>query len=304
MLSVGVDIAKYKVDVFYSGKNYTVKNNEPELKNFFISLPAKSKVVMEATSKYHRLSQKILHDLNFDVMLINPFQSRNFAKAMNVICKTDKVDAKVLSVFGERMDFKPTLIAKESETRMLELSRHMDDLTKVKMSLERRLDEADPFVAKSLKSMIKKLTLEIKKVWQELEKVVNNDAEIKNKCDLLQTMPGIGKQTAIMLLSHLKELGKLNRNEITALAGLAPRNNESGTHQGKRYVRGGRIEIRSHLFMPTLGAATMHNKRLKKFYSDLIGRGKDKKLALTACMRKIVIWANMIIATGQAWKDC
>lgn len=304
MLSVGVDIAKYKVDVFYSGKNYTIKNNELELKNFFINLPNKSKVVMEATSKYHRLSQKILHNLNFDVMLINPFQSRNFAKAMNVICKTDKVDAKVLSVFGEKMDFKPTLIAKESEIRMQELSRHLDDLSKIKMALERRLEEADPFVAKSLKSTIKKLILEIEKSRQELEKVVNSDDEIKKKCNLLQTIPGIGKQTAIMLLSNLKELGKLSRNQITALAGLAPRNNESGTHQGKRYVRGGRIEIRSHLFMPTLGAATMHNKRLNFFYKSLVERGKDKKVALTACMRKIIIWANIIIATGQAWKDC
>lgn len=303
MLSVGIDIAKYKIDVFYSGKNYTVKNNESELKKFFINLPDKSKVVMEATSKYHRLSQKILHDLDFDVMLINPFQSRNFAKAMNVICKTDKVDAKILSVFGEKMDFKPTLIAKESEVRMLELSRHLDDLTKIKISLERRLEQADPFVAKSLKSTVKKITQEIEKSSQELEKVVDNDSVIKNKCLLLQTIPGIGKQTAIMLLSNLKELGKLNRSQITALAGLAPRNNESGTYQGKRYVRGGRVEIRSHLFMPTLGAATMHNKRLKKFYDKLTERGKDKKLALTACMRKIIIWANMIIATGQAWKD-
>ena len=236
-------------------------------------------------------------------MLINPFQSRNFAKAMNVICKTDKVDAKILSIFGEKMDFKPTLIAKESEIRMLELSRHLDDLSKIKMSLERRLEEADPFVAKSLKSTIKKLTIEIEKTEQELEKVVNNDNEIKHKCDLLQTIPGIGKQTAIMLLSNLKELGKLKRNQITALAGLAPRNNESGTYQGKRYVRGGRTEIRSHLFIPTLGAATMHNKKLKNFYSGLVERGKDKKIALTACMRKIIIWANMIIATDQPWQD-
>lgn len=303
MLSVGVDIAKYKVDVFYSGKNHTIKNNKPELKKFFVNLPNKSNIVMEATSKYHRLSQKILHDLNFDVMLINPFQSRNFAKAMNVICKTDKIDAKILSVFGEKMDFKPTQIANESEIRMQELSRHLDDLLKIKLSLERRLENADLFVKQSLKSTIKKVAIEIKKSREEQEKVVNNDNEIKNKCSLLQTIPGIGKQTAIMLLSNLKELGNLNKNQIAALAGLAPRNNESGTHQGKRHVRGGRTQIRSHLFMPTLGAATIHNKRLNKFYVGLIERGKDKKVALTACMRKLVIWANMIIATGQEWEN-
>ena len=303
MLSVGIDIAKYKIDVFYSGKNYTLKNCKPELKLFFETLPNKSKVVMEATGKYHRLSQKILHDLNIDVMLINPFQSRNFAKAMNVICKTDKVDAKILSFFGEKMDFKPTEIATKSEIKIQELSRHLDDLCKVKISLNLRLDNADSFVAKSLKTIIKKLKTEIEKAKKELEIIVNKDSELKRKCSLLETIPGIGKQTAIMLLSNLKELGKLDRNKITALAGLAPRNNESGTHKGRRYVRGGRVEIRSHLFMPVLGAATQHNKRLNKFYNGLIERGKDKKLALIACMRKLIIWANMIIATGEEWKD-
>lgn len=304
MLSVGIDIAKHKIDIFYSGKNYTVKNQKHELKKFFTTLPNESRVVMEATSKYHRLSHEVLNDLAFDVMVINPFQSRNFARAMNVICKTDKIDAKVLSVFGEKMDFKPTLIAKKSEIRMLELSRHLDDLSKIRMSLERRLEGSDSFVAKSLKSVIKKTKLEIEKSRKELEEVVSSDKEVKNKCDLLETIPGIGKQTAIMLLSNLKELGKLDRNKITALAGLAPRNNESGTYQGKRYVRGGRVEVRSHLFIPTLGAATMHNKKLKAFYDGLVERGKDKRVALTACMRKLVIWANMIIATGQPWKDC
>ena len=303
MLSVGIDIAKYKIDVFYSGKNYTLKNSRPELKDFFESLPDKSKIVMEATGKYHRLSQKILHDLNIDVMLINPFQSRNFAKAMNVICKTDKVDAKILSLFGKKMDFISTEIARKSEIKMQELSRHLDDLCKVKLSLKLRLEEADTFVAKSLKSTIKKLESELEKVKKELEKVIDKDSELKRKCSLLETIPGIGKQTAIMLLSNLRELGKLDRNKITALAGLAPRNNESGTHKGKRYVRGGRVAIRSHLFMPILGAATQHNKRLNTFYNGLIGRGKDKKLALIACMRKLIIWANMIIATGEGWKD-
>ena len=266
-------------------------------------MPGESKIIMEATGKYHRLSHRLLNDLNIDVMVINPFQSRNFAKAMNVICKTDKIDAKILSLFGKRIDFMPTKIARNAEIKMQELYRHSDDLSKTKSALKRRLDEADPFVSKSLKSIIKKLESELKKVNIELEKIVDKDSELKRKCSLLETIPGIGKQTAIMLLSNLRELGKLDRNKITALAGLAPRNNESGTYKGKRYVRGGRVAIRSHLFMPTLGAATQHNKRLKTFYNSLIERGKDKKLALIACMRKLIIWANMIIATGEGWKD-
>ena len=124
MLSVGIDIAKYKVDVFYSGKSFTIENKIKDLTDFFETLPNKSRVVMEATGKYHRLSHKILNTLNKDVMVINPFQSRNFAKAMNVICKTDKIDAKVLSIFGDKMTFKPSTYAKNVEIRMQELSRY------------------------------------------------------------------------------------------------------------------------------------------------------------------------------------
>ena len=132
MLSVGIDIAKYKIDVFYSFKNFTIKNKKKELLAFFEKLQDESRVIMEATGKYHRLSHNILNSLNKDVMIINPFQSRNFAKAMNVICKTDKIDAKVLSLFGDKMTFKPSIVVSNVEMKMQELSRFLNDLSKGK----------------------------------------------------------------------------------------------------------------------------------------------------------------------------
>ena len=301
MISVGVDIGKYKIDFFYSGKHNVVDNDEKAIKKWVKSLPKASKIVMEATGKYHRLCHQILNEEGLEVMLINPFQSRNFAKSMNVICKTDKVDAKVLSIFCEKMEFKATKMITKEELEMQELSRHLDDLKSQKHALERRIDGANKFVTKSLKSAIKTLESEIKKTGEELEKVANANKEIEAKSQLLQTIPGIGKQTALMLLSTIRELGSLTKNEIVALSGLAPRNNDSGTMRGKRYVHGGRVDVRSKLFMPILGAATRHNKKLVEFYHKLVKNGKQKKVAITACMRKMIVWANAILATKQPW---
>jgi transposase len=303
MISIGIDIAKYKIDVHYEGKNYTIKNTSRALKEFFRSLPKDSQVVMEATGKYHRLSHKLLEEMGIKVMLINPFQSRNYAKALNVICKTDRVDAKILSSFGRQLEFKHTPHMKESELAMQELSRCLDDLQKTKISLEARLDAADPFIAKTIKRIIKSIEQELHKLNLKLEEVAVNNKEMQEKLTILLTIPGIGKQTALMLLSNLRELGKIDKNQIVALAGLAPRNNESGTYQGRRYVRGGRVAVRSKMFMPVLGAATKNNKKLNKFYQRLLENGKCKKVALTACMRKMIIWANFLLAKNQSWME-
>lgn len=117
------------------------------------------------------------------------------------------------------------------------------------------------------------------------------------------SIPGIGAKTGLMLLSLLRELGCLEKTEIAALAGLAPANNDSGTFRGKRTIKSGRHDVRSHLYMPTLGAATKHNKRLKKIYDRLVASGKPKKVALTACMRKLIVWANAILMSGEAWVE-
>jgi len=128
MIPVGIEIAKNKIDVFYQKQHYTIENNSKILQKFFKQLPKESRVVMEATGKYHRTAHAILDKMGFKVMLINPFQSRNFAKAMNIICKTDKVDAKILALFAEKMEFVERKTASDEELEMQEISRYLDDL--------------------------------------------------------------------------------------------------------------------------------------------------------------------------------
>lgn len=308
MISIGIDISKSKIDVFYSGHGFEVVNNDSSIRKFFkdkLLNPSECKIIMEATGKHHRLSHKVLCDMGFSVMVINPYQSRHFARAMNVMCKTDKVDAKILAMYADKMPYNATSVQTNQELDMQELSRHIEDLKQVKRDLAARLEEyPHRFVEKSLKRAIKTVESEIKAAEAELDEQVENDETASKKCELLESIPGIGHNTAVKLICNLRELGNLNKNQIASLAGLAPRNNDSGKFSGKRYVRGGRSDIRASLYMPVLGAATQHNKRLKVFYEHLVASGKNKKAALIACMRKLIVWANSILATGQKWQEC
>ncbi len=154
-----------------------------------------------------------------------------------------------------------------------------------------------------MKRLIEGLKIEIEICKSTLKEICTSNETLKKKVELLKSIPGIGEKTAIALVSGLKELGSLSKNQIAALAGLAPVNNESGTKTGHRRIQGGRRDIRAELYMPILGAATMHNKRLKTFYQQLILKKKSPKVALTACMRKIVVWANAVLQTGVPWNE-
>lgn len=301
ILSIGVDVSKAKLDIFCRGKLVTITNDRDEIVKYFSNITEKCRVVVEATGKYHRLFHRTLSQLKLDVLVINPYQSRHFARAMNVICKTDKVDAKILSLFGEKMDFKPTRCLSKNEESLQDLSRHLDDLKKAKQDFSSRQRDSDGFVSDSIGKLLEEIDKEIEKTEGELNATVTSDNALRNKVDLLITIPGIGLSSAIALLSYMREIGNLTKREAAALAGLAPINNDSGKFQGRRSIRKGRHDIRSHLYMPVLGAATQHNKPLKEFYDRLVKLGKPKKVALTACMRKIVVWANAMLANNEAW---
>jgi transposase len=302
-IAIGIDVSKEKLDIYYNGKVTTISNKKEAIKKFFYKCDKTQKIVMEATGKYHRLSHNILFKMGFSIMVINPFQGRNYARALNILCKTDKVDATVLASFGERMEFHETLPLTETEELLQELSRHLNDLKELRKSLVLRLQGAQGFIAKSLKKALKTIDKEIEETEKQLKEAVAKDPKLLKNCALLMSIPGVGEPTALTLLSYLRELGQATKKEISALSGLAPMNNESGSFKGKRRIRGGRHDVRSALYMPILGAATKHNKRLKELYDRLVDAGKLKKVALTACMRKLVVWANAIIASQKPWDE-
>jgi transposase len=303
ILSIGIDVAKKKLDVCDGTKGFTIDNNDRTIREAFKGYSQDSRIIMEATGKYHRLPHDVLHELGFKVMVINPYQSRHFAKAMNIVCKTDSVDAKVLSLFGKSVEFEQSEPERKNQAQMRDLSRHLEDLKQMKTELDLRHREADGFILLSLREVMDSLLNQIEKTESQLKEISSSDDQISRTKRLLTTIPGIGETTAIMLCSFLKELGQVSSKEIGALTGLAPMNNDSGTFKGKRRIRGGRHEIRRALYMPVLGAATRHNPRLKAFYNRMIDNGKPKKVALIACARKLIVWANAMVRKNQTWQE-
>lgn len=301
MIAIGIDVSKHKLDIWSNGQLITIENNELAIKSVFEPMDRGAKIVMEATGKYHRLAHATLEFLGFPVMIINPFQSRHFAKAMKVLCKTDKVDAKVLSMYAERMEFKstPTLDAEESELQ--ELLRHLEDLKSTKVDLAARLEGAGKFIKESLERALKSIKKEISKTEDRIKQLIEESPKLKEAKKILISIPGVGTTTAAVLLGLLKELGTLSSKEVASLAGLAPMNVDSGTMKGKRHIRQGRHDVRSHLYMPVIGAATKHNPVLKALYQRLVAAGKPGKVALTACMRKLVIFANAMLKKNEMW---
>lgn len=302
-ISMGLDIAKEKIDCYCDGVHSQIANNAKAIKGHFSAISRECQILMEATGVYHRTAHRVLEQMGFGVMVINPYQSKHFAKALNLICKTDKVDAKLLWLYAEKMDFKVTVCAEQEEETLQDMSRHLSDLKEVEHSFTMRLREATGVVKKSLTKLLGATQREILMIEKSLLTLIEADESLSKKCDCLTSIPGVGEVTAVFLLSSLRELGRVNKREIAALSGLAPMNNDSGQFKGKRRMRGGRREIRAHLYMPILGAATQHNPRLKAFYQRLVASGKPKKVALGACMRKLIVWANTLLATEACWDE-
>jgi transposase len=301
-LPIGLDIAKLKIDFYSNSSHCVIVNDEKSIKKHFKKLDRTSPIVMEATGKYHRTAHRTLEEMGFDVMVVNPYQSKHFAKAMNLRCKTDKVDAKMLSMFCERMEFKKTKCMSQHQEELQNLSRHLDDLKQLRVDTLGRKRDGEGFIEKSHMRILKTIEAEIKVTEAHLEKRLKSDEMSKRNLELLLSIPGVGVTTAVALLCLLKEIGHVSKRSIASLSGLAPMNFDSGTSKGKRRIQGGRHDVRRHLYMPVVGAATQSNPRLKKFYRHLVESGKPAKVALTACMRKLVVWANAILATGVAWE--
>lgn len=302
MIAIGIDIAKEKIDIWMNNKNTTIKNNDLALKKFFEPIQRSGvRIVMEATGRYHRLAHYTLSALGFDVMVINPYQSRHFAKSMNIFCKTDKVDAKVLSLYAERMDFVKTPVPSKNGEELQNLIRYLDDLKGILIQYEHRLEYVTGESLDSLKRLIESTKKEMDIITKSIEKLIKSDKDLSRRCEILISIPGIGKATAAVLLGLVRELGTISNREASALAGLAPMNCDSGRFTGTRHIQKGRHDVRRFLYMPIIGAATKHNPVLKNFYDKLIAVGKPTMVALTACMRKLIVFANALLRKDEKW---
>ncbi|HSF71018.1 MAG TPA: IS110 family transposase, partial [Methylotenera sp.] len=258
-------------------------------------------IIMEATGGYERQLYEALHAKGFNVRVINPRQVRDFARATGRLAKTDSIDSSLLSLFAEK--FTPEARAPRSnEEQALKslVSRRqqlIDELTREK----NRLDKGPTDVLKaSIVKHIEWLKEEIKVIDGLIAKAVPQTEELAKNHDILVSVPGIGAQTASVLLAELPELGRVTNRQIAALVGVAPMNWDSGGYKGQRHIAGGRMSVRCALYMATL-VGIRHNPKIKAFYERLKVAGKPSKVAITAAMRKFIIILNQKLLHQTPW---
>jgi transposase len=301
---IGIDVSKALLDIIVlPAKHYfQVENTKQGIKELLKTLKPLGEmlIVMEATGGYEKLVANTLSKANLDVAVINPRQIRDFAKAIGRLAKTDKIDAHVIALYAEKCTPEPNITANEKQQKLADLQARRRQIVDMIVMEKNRLDKATPSAKKSIKKVISFLEKELGHVEKELQKAIQADPEFARKDALLKSIKGVGDAVSAAILANLPELGKLNTKQIASLAGLAPFNRDSGTLRGKRTIWGGRSHVRSLLYMAVL-VGMRHNKQIKKFYDHLCAQGKLKKVAITACMRKLLIIMNAMIKNDQPW---
>lgn len=305
---IGIDVAKAELVVASgsSGAVGTHANDDAGVRALVQQLVplAPDLVVLEATGGYELLCVAALTAAPLPVVVVNPRQVRDFAKATGQLAKTDQMDARMLALFGERVR-PPVRVLPDEATRALEAV-----LTRRRQLLEMRQAERNRLaqcvgrgqrpVTQSLKKHIAYLERELTMTDTELGRMIHASPVWRERDELLQSVPGIGPVVARTLLAELPELGRLDRRAIAKLVGVAPLNHDSGTWRGQRAIYSGRASVRTVMYMAALVAAR-RNPVLKAFYQRLLARGKPKKVALVACMRKLLTILNHMLRTGHRW---
>jgi transposase len=305
---IGIDVSKAVLDIFISADSsyHQYENSIPGIKKLMAKLkkyPIEQMLVaMEATGGYEKLTGRTLVKNNFIVTIANPRNIRAFAKASGRLAKTDKIDAKIIATYSEKMQPKSRLVMNENHDKIAELSVRRTQLIAIIVAEKNRLDKVSSDIKKSILRTIKWLGKELAGIDEQLKNSIQSDENFNQKYNLLKTVKGIGEKSATALIAYLPELGSLEERKITALAGLAPYNCDSGKMRGKRMIWGGRSSVRTSLYMATM-TAVRSNKAIKTFYNRLLQAGKPKMVALTACMRKLIIIMNAMIRNNQPWQE-
>ena len=303
---VGIDVSKAQLDVAVrpTGKRWTLPYDQTGIEGLIPQIvdlePAL--VLLEATGGLELPLVASLAAAALPVVVVNPRQVRDFAKATGTLAKTDTLDAGVLAHFADavRPEVRPL---KDAETQVLNsLTARRRQVMTMLVSEKNRLGTAIGAVSPRIEAHIAWLEQELSDLDKGLRQTLRRSPVWREKDDLLRTVPGVGEQISLTLLANLPELGTLNRRQIAALVGVAPYNRDSGALRGKRAVWGGRSRVRAVLYMGAL-VASRHNPAIRDFYQRLLAAGKPKKVALVASMRKLLVILNGMLKHGSPWCD-
>jgi len=302
---IGIDIAKHHFDLHLlpSGKAKHFANNTRGIRQCrrFVLGVQPDKIVLEATGGYERALVMDLQAAHLPVIVVNPRRTRNYARAMGWLAKTDEIDASVIAEFATSPHVVVRPLPDPKARKRQALIARRDQLVQMHVAEQNHLEHAfDKDIVRSIRQVLKTLKRQIDHIEKQVAELIEADETLQRQFAILYSTPGIGETTAAMLVTQLPELGHCNRRQIAALVGVAPLNRDSGQFQGKRMTGGGRRRVRTRLYMPTL-VAIQHNPVIRAFYQRLLNQGKAKMTALVAAMRKLLTILNAMVATNELW---
>lgn len=304
---VGIDVAKDRLDVHLrpADEAFAVVRDAAGLVALVERLAAlaPSLVVLEATGGFEATVAAALSAAGLPLVVVNPRQVRDFARATGRLAKTDRLDAEAIARFAEAVQPEPRPLPDAAASRLAELvARRRQLVEMIGSESQRRRQLREPRLVRRLDAHLHWLQRELARIERDLGDTVRGSPVWRATEDLLVSVPGIGPTSARLLIAELPELGRLDRRRIASLVGVAPINRDSGTFRGRRMIMGGRADVRTALYMPTL-TAIRYNPALKALYLRLIGRGKPAKVALTAAMRKLLTILNAILKNQTPWQS-
>ena len=303
---VGIDVAKRRLDIalWPTGEQRTLANDATDINELVTWLQTQQPqlIVLEATGGYERAVVASLGAAALPVVVVNPRQVRDFARAVGRLAKTDTLDAAVLARFAEAVKPSPRPLPHAQMELLRALVTRRRQVVEMLTAERQRLASAQPPVQGLIQAHIAGLQQELAHLEKELDRTLRQSPLWRARERLLRSVPGVGPTVAAVLLAELPELGRLDRRQAAALVGVAPLNRDSGQYRGRRSVWGGRARVRATLYMAAL-VATRWNPVVKNCYQRLLASGKAKKVALVACMRKLLTILNAMLRDGTAWQE-
>lgn len=306
-LYIGIDVSKQWLDIVVipNGESLRIGNTEQAIGELIKDLENQDhsieRIVVEATGGYEDLVVRMLIDAGLPVARVNPGRVREFARSVGQLAKTDKLDARILAHFGKAVKPALTVLPSPKKRALDALLERREQLLNMQTAEKNRLGTAPQNIHASVQEHLLWLKQEIKKLDREIAQSIHDHPDFKQEDKILQSVPGIGKIASSKFIADVPELGRCNRKEIAALIGTAPFSRDSGFKRGRRSTKGGRSDVRCVLYMATL-SATRCNPVIKVFYQRLCKSGKENKVALVACMRKLLTILNAMIRDQRPWQ--
>jgi transposase len=306
LVVAGIDVAKDKVDVCIRSLSLrrtfaSTAEGRRELASW-LRRKKVGKAVMEASGGYEREWAKALRDARIEVRIVDPKRVRSFARSAGRLAKNDAIDAEMIAWFAETFDEAPGQAYDAAREKLVQIVHARQGLLDLQTSLQNSGEHAAPEVVQKMQGrLLKKIALELAGLEAAIAAMIKATAHFAELAEIIESVPGLGEITAAGLIAAMPELGQVSNKIAAALLGTAPYDNDSGRRRGERHIKGGRRRVRNLFYMACLGAATRHNPMLKAFYQRLLAKGKEKKVALVACMRKLIVILNIMIARRQKW---